>query len=199
MSHNIVLSPSLGFSLEIKKSLIRFRDTHTWSETCREFPKVNPETWRRWIHNRDIILSTSIEEETSKRLIRSSQKRKEWKANNPDKAIPSIMRLKHPFVVCCYHTNGNFKKKHKDFVKVKPMDLWKLAKKQKCKCSITGLKLKAETLSVDHIIPISKGGSHTIDNLRLVHRDINHMKNHYSDDYFLEMCKLVSTNFQQTA
>jgi 5-methylcytosine-specific restriction endonuclease McrA len=141
----------------------------------------------------------------NKRLMNKQQKRKQWKLNNPDKAVWSKLRLKHPFVVCCYHANGNFRDKrhnkffNKDtFVKLKPFDLWKLAKKQKCKCAITGLKLTPMNVSVDHIIPRSKGGGHTVDNLRLVHRDINHMKNHYSDDYFLEMCKLVSTNFQQT-
>jgi len=195
MNNKIVLSPSIGFPLETKQSLIKFRDSHTWSETCKEFPNINPETWRRWIHNRDIILFTTTELEASKRIMRSTQKRSEWKKNNPDKAIPSIMRKKHPFVVCCYHTNGNFKRRHKEFVKIIPRDLFKIAKKQKCKCAITGLKLTPETLSVDHIIPISKGGSHTVDNLRLVHKDINHMKNHYDDGYFLEMCKLVADNF----
>jgi 5-methylcytosine-specific restriction endonuclease McrA len=197
--NKIVTSPSLGISLEIKQKLIRFRDTHTWTETCKEFPNVHPETWRRWLHNRDVILSTSLEKEMDKRLKNKTQKRKEWRDKNPDKSIPSVMRLKHPFVVCCYNSNGNFKSRrvgNEKFVKLKPFDLWKIAKKQKCKCAITGLKLTPETVSVDHIISVSNGGKHTVDNLRLVHKDINHMKNHYDDKYFLEMCKLVSQNFK---
>jgi 5-methylcytosine-specific restriction endonuclease McrA len=198
-NHKIVLSPSLGVSLEIKQKLIRFRDTHTWSETCKEFSNIHPETWRRWINNKDVIMSTTIEKENDKKLIRKNQKRKEWKEKNPDKSIPSIMRLKHPFVVCCYHSNGNFKNRNDiddTFVKLKPFDLWKIAKKQKCKCAITGLKLTPTTVSVDHIISVSSGGKHSVENLRLVHKHINHMKNLYDDKYFLEMCKLVAENFK---
>ena len=168
-NNKIIKSPSLGFSLETKQQLIRFRDIHTWIETCREFPEVNPETWRRWMHNKDIIMSTTTEKEMRKRLVNKEQKRKQWRLNNPDKAIPSIMRLKHPFVVCCYHSNGNFKSRNTNnvFVKLKPFDLWKIAKKQKCKCAITGLKLTPETVSVDHIISVSNGGKHTVFNQRI--------------------------------
>ena len=39
---------------------------------------------------------------------------------------------------------------------------------------------------LDHIIPRSKGGMHTIENLRWVHPMTNHAKNNHSDEEFLE-------------
>ena len=70
-----------------------------------------------------------------------------------------------------------------------------LLKKQKFKCALTGLGLSTNhknlTASVDRI-DSSKG--YVEGNVQWVHKDINMMKRVYSQDYFIEMCKLVANN-----
>lgn len=43
-------------------------------------------------------------------------------------------------------------------------------------CSICHLHVRREDASVDHVVPLSKGGPSTMDNLRLAHRRCNSSK-----------------------
>ena len=188
--------------LKVKKELINFRMKHSWSETCEKFPTIDDETWRLWMIKKNKILNTpelTNEELSTLKKQKQRQYREKYRKLHPDEN-PSVKRLIHPFVICSYYVNGNFKKynpKNKSkFMKVNAFDIWKIAKKQKLICPITGLKLTAENMSADHIIPVSKGGTNLPSNLRLVHKIINHMKNHYSDKQFFDMCSLVVNNFK---
>ena len=71
---------------------------------------------------------------------------------------------------------------------------------QNKKCALTGLEISFENLneekfgysctaSLDRID--SKKG-YTLDNIQVVHKDINIMKNQYPQEYFIQMCKLVA-------
>lgn len=70
------------------------------------------------------------------------------------------------------------------------------------KCALTGIPISFEnenlevgykcTASIDRID--SKKG-YIIGNVQLVHKDINMMKNKYNQEYFIEMCKLVSQKY----
>jgi hypothetical protein len=71
------------------------------------------------------------------------------------------------------------------------IELWGLAKKQKLKCALSGRQLTNLNISPDHIIPISKGGIHSISNIRLVDRDINIARQSLSDEEFIQLCKDV--------
>jgi len=65
------------------------------------------------------------------------------------------------------------------------------------KCALTGLPIdwiKREDGVSCSIDRISSDGEYTIDNIQLVHKDINLMKNHFDQDYFIQMCKLVCQN-----
>jgi 5-methylcytosine-specific restriction endonuclease McrA len=75
--------------------------------------------------------------------------------------------------------------------KIKPFELWCLAKKQKLICPLTGEKLTVENISVDHKIPISKGGTNYISNLQLVTRRANTIKNNMSMNEFYLFCKNI--------
>lgn len=82
--------------------------------------------------------------------------------------------------------------------KVTPEFLWNLFLQQNKKCALTGLeiklgsRIKQQTASLDRI-DSNKG--YTEDNVQWVHKDINIMKSKYGQDYFIQMCKLVSSNF----
>jgi hypothetical protein len=190
------------YPLKLKKELIQFRMSHTWAETCKQFPTIDDETWRYWTLNAERILgevelSPSEKEELRKRKYKESKAK--YKEAHPDKVISSLMRIKHPLTVCAYHANGNYKKyknkKKAPFTRLTAFDLWKIAKKQRLICPLTGMKLTAQNISVDHILAVSKGGTNAPSNIRLVHKIANHMKNHYSDTQFMEICSLVAKHF----
>lgn len=80
--------------------------------------------------------------------------------------------------------------------------LYKLLIKQNRKCALSGLDIdltedridsninfKKMTASLDRI-DSSKG--YKVNNVQWVHKDINKMKNNYSEDYFKKLCKLVA-------
>lgn len=69
-----------------------------------------------------------------------------------------------------------------------------LLEKQKFRCFFTNDLLTPENVSVDHIRPLSAGGTHDLSNLRLTTKQVNRMKSDYSDDYFIELCKKVAAN-----
>lgn len=77
-------------------------------------------------------------------------------------------------------------------------DVWNLYEHQQGKCALSGVdiifhesgkKLKKTTASVDRI-DSSKG--YTMDNIQLIHKHLNRMKNIYHNDYFIKICKLVA-------
>ena len=74
---------------------------------------------------------------------------------------------------------------------VTPFDLWKIAKKQKCKCVFTGQKLTSDNMSADHIISKSKGGLNVPSNIRLVLKPINIARQNMNDEEFVDLCKSV--------
>lgn len=74
---------------------------------------------------------------------------------------------------------------------VTAMSLWGLAKRQKCICPLSGRKITNENISVDHIVPLSKGGTHDITNLRLTVKETNYARLNMSDDEFISLCKDV--------
>lgn len=65
-----------------------------------------------------------------------------------------------------------------------------LDNKQKGRCALTGLEIsiKDKTASLDRV-DSSKG--YQKGNLQWLHKDVNMMKRHYSQDYFIYLCKAV--------
>ncbi len=77
--------------------------------------------------------------------------------------------------------------------KLVPFDLWKIAKKQNLLCPFTGHKLTKENLSLDHIIPKSKGGLNVPSNIRLTLKDVNMAKQSLLDEDFIKLCNTISS------
>ena len=64
-------------------------------------------------------------------------------------------------------------------------------------CALTGRPLdfdKPETYEYDHIIPTSRGGDNTIDNLQIVCPEANRAKQNLTDEEFVDLCKEVVLN-----
>ena len=97
-------------------------------------------------------------------------------------------RTKFPFT----HFSNDFR--HRKKTVISPFQFWCIAKKQKLLCPLTGRKLNGDTMSIDHKIPTSKGGTHDVSNLQFVHVDVNYAKRNLLESEFIQMCKEVSSH-----
>jgi len=65
-------------------------------------------------------------------------------------------------------------------------------------CYLTGRKIDSSditTYQFDHIIPLSKGGESTFENLGITTPEANYAKGNLSVDEFIDLCKDVLENF----
>lgn len=69
--------------------------------------------------------------------------------------------------------------------------LRKLIDQQGYKCALTGRTLTPETAFVDHVTPVSSGGSNAIENLQVVHADVNEAKGTMTQEEFIQLCRDV--------
>jgi len=76
-------------------------------------------------------------------------------------------------------------------VTVTATEIMKLLERQQFRCALSGRELTPATASLDHIVPLAKGGSHTIDNLWVVDQQINIAKGTLPLDEFLRVCAEV--------
>lgn len=68
------------------------------------------------------------------------------------------------------------------------------------KCYLTGDSIdiyQPRTYHFDHIIPVSKGGDNSIDNLGICTRDANYAKSDLTLDEFINLCKKVVNNLPE--
>lgn len=60
------------------------------------------------------------------------------------------------------------------------------------RCELSGVKLSPETVTLDHMVPLSKGGKHAMNNLQVVHEVVNTMKGTMRTEEFIEWCRLIA-------
>ena len=60
------------------------------------------------------------------------------------------------------------------------------------RCALSGVELTPSISSLDHSIPLSKGGQHVMSNVKFVHPIINTMKGQMTDEEFIGWCRKVS-------
>lgn len=66
-----------------------------------------------------------------------------------------------------------------------------LCEKQEYRCALTGVNLTPQTASLDHAVPISRGGENSIANCQIVTQQVNRMKGLMTNDEFIEVCGRV--------
>jgi hypothetical protein len=74
-------------------------------------------------------------------------------------------------------------------------DVLKLYTMQQHKCSLSGMPIGWASVGNDHSASIDRIDStkgYTVNNIQLVHKDINMMKQQFSNDYFILMCMAVA-------
>ena len=74
-------------------------------------------------------------------------------------------------------------------------DIYNMYQLQFGKCFLSGKEIDWAKVGQKHTVSLDRINSnigYEIENIQLVHKDINFMKQSYSQDYFIEMCCLVS-------
>ena len=66
-----------------------------------------------------------------------------------------------------------------------------LIEKQQYRCALSGRKLTPETASLDHVVPLSRGGKHDISNLQVLEHQVNTAKGTLTMDEFISLCEDV--------
>lgn len=64
----------------------------------------------------------------------------------------------------------------------------RMIQNQNHRCAISGRELTPETASLDHIYPLSRGGTHDVSNLCVVEHLVNSAKGTMTIDEFIAMC-----------
>lgn len=75
--------------------------------------------------------------------------------------------------------------------KVTTPRLFALLERQEYCCALTGRELTPETASLDHVMPVSRGGAHSMANLQVLHTDVNQSKRTMTQREFIDMCREV--------
>jgi 5-methylcytosine-specific restriction endonuclease McrA len=75
--------------------------------------------------------------------------------------------------------------------KITAQRLLNLLRLQDFRCALTGIPLSPDTAALDHIVPISRGGKHAMENVQVILANVNQAKGTMSQDEFLEMCRAV--------
>lgn len=100
-----------------------------------------------------------------------------------------MRKYKQQRILCDLAIQSN--KRNKGMGKITSSDLFKIAHKQRLICSLTGERLTRQNVSVDHILPSSKGGLNVPQNIRLTTRNINWCRGTMTDDELLALCQSV--------
>jgi len=77
---------------------------------------------------------------------------------------------------------------------VSPRRMMEKIKAQGFCCFFSGDQLDRQDASIDHVVPLSKGGRHEVDNLELVHTAVNRMKGTLTAEEFVSWCVKVAVH-----
>ncbi len=75
--------------------------------------------------------------------------------------------------------------------------IMELIESQGFRCALSNRELTPETASLDHVIPLSRGGTHDIANLCVVDQQVNAAKGTLTVGEFVALCHDVAAHHQQ--
>ena len=75
---------------------------------------------------------------------------------------------------------------------VSPKQILELLERQTYRCALSGRELTPETASLDHCLPLSRGGAHDISNVQVLDFQVNSAKGTMTIDEFVAMCRDVA-------
>lgn len=166
----------------------------------REYRVLNPEKYRATDRKREYANREVIRERNRKYRAEHPDKveasRERWRAANPDrarevkrnwfvanvdKAREAISRWTRAHPEKCLEKTRNYRAKKRNAVGSFTGDEWKhLVAEFNGKCAACGTQTKLEA---DHMLPLSRGGTNTIDNIQPLCRQCNTRKATKTIDY----------------
>jgi ssDNA-binding Zn-finger/Zn-ribbon topoisomerase 1 len=75
-------------------------------------------------------------------------------------------------------------------------DVWQMYVDQDKKCALSGMDIgwsKSGMTATASIDRIDSSEGYLLENVQLVHKDVNFMKQNYDQDYFIETCKKIAS------
>lgn len=78
-----------------------------------------------------------------------------------------------------------------DTTSVNSQAVLSLLEQQAFRCALTGRRLEPETAALDHVVPVSRGGEHRIDNTQVLERTVNRAKGTLTNGEFIALCSEV--------
>lgn len=158
------------------------------SEKGREWDKANPEKARakalRWAsQNRDKSRANGALQSAKRRKANPDAVRRairEWSKAHPEKVKEYTIRwqARNQEKVREYARRAAAKRRVRvrgGFVE--DVDIAVVAKRDGYSCGVCGGRVPQREWSLDHILPISKGGGHSYANTRLTHLKCNRLRN----------------------
>lgn len=74
---------------------------------------------------------------------------------------------------------------------VNTANVLRLLEWQGYRCALSGRPLTPDTASLDHIVSVRDGGEHTLENVQVLHKDINRAKSILAHEQFIQLCREV--------
>ena len=93
----------------------------------------------------------------------------------------------------CYALGVNKKNAADDLV-VASSALEEMYQEQEGRCNLSGVVLTQENMVLDHIVPRSKGGMHSLDNVQWLAEQVNSAKGTMDEETFIRMCCRVAVH-----
>lgn len=138
-----------------------FRD---WYERNRESRKAQTKAWAR--ANRDKVRA-SVKKNYHKHREHRREYFRRWYAElraDPERWAATSERLR---------ANANRRRAHMNSAPSSPYSRTAIFERDGWRCHICGRKVSVKDASIDHLVPISRGGSDTADNVSLAHVNCN--------------------------
>ena len=76
---------------------------------------------------------------------------------------------------------------------VSTTNVLRLLEQQAYRCALTGRDLTPQTAALDNIVPIRCGGKHVIENVQVLHKNVNRAKGSLTNEEFVALCREVVT------
>lgn len=120
------------------------------------------------------------------------KRRRDWRAKwrKKEQAYHALYREQHPWEWRVRNLKRNISKE------ITVEWLRAVWARQDGKCALSGRPLDIRTAEVDHILPISRGGTHDLRNLRLVVSEANYAKHGMTDEELLALCRDIIAQSQ---
>lgn len=78
-----------------------------------------------------------------------------------------------------------------DAGRIKATDIRRKLAEQNGRCLLTGEELTPVNISADHMVPVSRGGAHALENIALVTLEANAAKGTLTPEEFVSLCRKV--------